>query len=558
MGMRERIAQEDAEIEQVLETEKTAVEVDSEQQAVEEEKQNVELGITNVRINLSDILTNLFMAKYTIFSSMNEIDTAWGFNPFDQEKFFSIQDKEWNDFIRLSTSFDSWETMLSVASKEWASRNNFPLDHDSTVNKTQKKTHKPGAKCTFDVLVVKEKIIQKISTESMSDPEIVESIKHNDFVFTKNIVLKTSDQWFEETTQWRRLKEGSLKAYAWLLPFLPLEIAKLSEFKNILDRGPKTASKIAKQLRALIRERKENIQPHEDLLCALYTSCVLIDFAKSLSSERAPINLMARYVDIRELHNIRIDYLTMGYRYIESLTKNDKKWLIEVFGEPAEHQSFDAQWPSIRRNAMSRYCWEQLQKDNKTSSSSELAQVRIVDWLQKLVNLNLIIHKEWLEQKIAREAQFAACPVAVQPATSVKQRWHAIPAPPPKPAHSFSLDMGRIEAIRVESDAVSALLKGVFTEDAPVPSRTAVPEPTTTEDSIAGLDSESFSFMQVLATKHIWARDDLGKLADRHSLMLDGTLDSINDASYDHFGGPFFEGDDPIEINPEYAKELTA
>ena len=53
-------------------------------------------------------------------------------------------------------------------------------------------------------------------------------------------------------------------------------------------------------------------------------------------------------------------------------------------------------------------------------------------------------------------------------------------------------------------------------------------------------------------------RDELVKLANHHSLMLDGTLDSINDASYDHFGGPFFEGDDPIEINSEFAKETTA
>jgi len=37
---------------------------------------------------------------------------------------------------------------------------------------------------------------------------------------------------------------------------------------------------------------------------------------------------------------------------------------------------------------------------------------------------------------------------------------------------------------------------------------------------------------------------------------LSGTLDSINDASFDHFGGPFFEGDDPIEIDPEIVGRL--
>jgi hypothetical protein len=40
--------------------------------------------------------------------------------------------------------------------------------------------------------------------------------------------------------------------------------------------------------------------------------------------------------------------------------------------------------------------------------------------------------------------------------------------------------------------------------------------------------------------------------------MLDGTLDTINDASFDHFGGLFAEGEDPIEINAEFAKEIAA
>lgn len=62
--------------------------------------------------------------------------------------------------------------------------------------------------------------------------------------------------------------------------------------------------------------------------------------------------------------------------------------------------------------------------------------------------------------------------------------------------------------------------------------------------------------MQVLASKLVWAREELEQLAADHNVMLDGTLDSINDASFDHFGGPFFEGDDPIEIDPEIVGRL--
>lgn len=171
----------------------------------------------------------------------------------------------------------------------------------------------------------------------------------------------------------------------------------------------------------------------------------------------------------------------------------------------------------------------------------------MLEWLQNRMSSNLryyrerwVRHKEWL----GRDDEW------------LKQRVDVIPEPS-KFAHSFSLDMSSIEVKLAETSAVSALLKDVFTEDAPSAANGS-PGICDYRSNIAGLDAESFTFMQALASKRIWARDELETLADHHSLMLDGTLDNINDASYDHFGGPFFEGDDPIEINPEFAKEITA
>jgi len=162
-------------------------------------------------------------------------------------------------------------------------------------------------------------------------------------------------------------------------------------------------------------------------------------------------------------------------------------------------------------------------------------------------------------QSLYSHAHAAAVePVTVQTADFVKPQGYAIPTPPQKPSGGLSLDMSAIEAKLAETVAVSAILNNIFTDDEPVAiqsSETVVDAP---EVSISGLDPESFTFMQVLASKLIWAREELEKLASDHSLMLDGTLDSINDASFDHFGGPFFEGDDPIEINAEFAKEISA
>ena len=40
--------------------------------------------------------------------------------------------------------------------------------------------------------------------------------------------------------------------------------------------------------------------------------------------------------------------------------------------------------------------------------------------------------------------------------------------------------------------------------------------------------------------------------------MLDGALESINEASYDKLDLPFSEGDDPVEINPDALNRLNS
>ena len=160
-------------------------------------------------------------------------------------------------------------------------------------------------------------------------------------------------------------------------------------------------------------------------------------------------------------------------------------------------------------------------------------------------------------QSLYSHAHAAAVePVTLQAADFMKPQGYSIPSPPEKQTEGISLDMSSIEAKLAETVAVSAILNSIFTEEEPAPPPVPVSESVTSDVSIAGLDPESSAFMQVLASRLIWAREELEKLAADHNLMLDGTLDSINEASFDHFGGPFFEGDDPIEIDPEIVERL--
>jgi len=209
----------------------------------------------------------------------------------------------------------------------------------------------------------------------VTDAEVAERVREHAFVLTTDPPApKTADQWWNEDAHKRRRREGSEKAYAWLLPFVPVEVAKLKQLQAAQEWGPHGAGAIAKDLRALIRERRKAKEPYHDLLQSLYGACVASDLSSSLKFEGTQPHYMARFVDITELHTVDLDYRTMGYQCIESLSKTDVKWLIEAFGEPAEHQSFDALWPHIRRNAVARYCWSELRRSNDAAKSLGMPQ----------------------------------------------------------------------------------------------------------------------------------------------------------------------------------------
>ena len=225
----------------------------------------------------------------------------------------------------------------------------------------------------------------------VSDAEVAERVQNYAFVPERELpALKAADRWWEEQAQKRRIREGADKAFAWLEPFIPSEAVRLEPFSALMQFGPQHgASRAQKELRALIRERRKSKQPWDDLLQWLYGTSVLAHFAESLSFEGSGTRVLASHVDAQEFNPVRIDYQTIGYQCLETLGKTDIKWLVERFGEPAEHQSFDALWPHIRRNAISRYCWNELRQNNKRSAEYGHAAKTIDQWLSDLVRQNI-------------------------------------------------------------------------------------------------------------------------------------------------------------------------
>lgn len=138
------------------------------------------------------------------------------------------------------------------------------------------------------------------------------------------------------------------------------------------------------------------------------------------------------------------------------------------------------------------------------------------------------------------------------------------PQPPAPPPPKVQLDMARVAALQQDTAQVDALLTGIFQETVeatvhmppPPPEPERTPELPAVAPLFSELDDAHNALARTLLTQESWQRADLQAIADSLGLMLDGALESINDAAYDAFNGPLTEGDDPIEIHPDTKEQL--
>ena len=143
--------------------------------------------------------------------------------------------------------------------------------------------------------------------------------------------------------------------------------------------------------------------------------------------------------------------------------------------------------------------------------------------------------------------QAATEPVTVQPA--VPDTGFALPPRRPKPKSAMvQLDAAIIEAKLQETAAVSALLASVFVEESS-PTAETMSRGVQVGNSIAGLDLATSAFLRYVSSKRTWSREELEIAAADRALLLDGSIETINDAAFEVCDEPALEGDNPIEIN---------
>ncbi|WP_411840899.1 tellurite resistance TerB C-terminal domain-containing protein [Nodosilinea sp. PGN35] len=122
-----------------------------------------------------------------------------------------------------------------------------------------------------------------------------------------------------------------------------------------------------------------------------------------------------------------------------------------------------------------------------------------------------------------------------------------------KQSHSnLSLDQEKIQSKIKESLEVEQILGEIFLEEKIREERTSI----LLEERGAKLNEGQLSFLYFLARKEIWDRNELRTVAQAKGLMLDSTLESINDAAVDICDETLTYGEDPIEIDVDVLEQL--
>lgn len=123
-----------------------------------------------------------------------------------------------------------------------------------------------------------------------------------------------------------------------------------------------------------------------------------------------------------------------------------------------------------------------------------------------------------------------------------------------------TIDFDRVKSLKEESAEVSDILSEIFSDsEAEVTGDNeesdVLPVPLENDNrqcNPLGLDDSQMVFLTHLLSQPLWKREELQRLADELKIMLDGTLELINESALDQYNLPVTEGDDEMEILEEF------
>lgn len=111
---------------------------------------------------------------------------------------------------------------------------------------------------------------------------------------------------------------------------------------------PAAFQEAAVALRAIIRSRRSNKQDHETELKDLHRLAAIWSFYVPYAPRlgQPGYNVLAR-IPFAEFESMALTWEAIGYRELELLTKTDRKWMVEAWGEPENHAGVHRQYQPV-------------------------------------------------------------------------------------------------------------------------------------------------------------------------------------------------------------------
>jgi DNA polymerase-3 subunit epsilon len=115
----------------------------------------------------------------------------------------------------------------------------------------------------------------------------------------------------------------------------------------------------------------------------MYNLSVLDDLLYSMRFFSVQPHAIQEFVGFGDMHGIAIDYQSIGYQYLKSALKTDKKWFAESFGEPDQHMPPEEYFSHIRETAIARYCWKEFSEFTDLRTPADQLKRGMREWLRQ-------------------------------------------------------------------------------------------------------------------------------------------------------------------------------
>lgn len=127
--------------------------------------------------------------------------------------------------------------------------------------------------------------------------------------------------------------------------------------------------------------------------------------------------------------------------------------------------------------------------------------------------------------------------------------------------HDNLIDMERLRKHEAETEDVKAILGNIFAEPDVEDEKTRIVTPPAsqpeTTDILGELDEAHQLLFREIVIREEWKREDVQVICEQNNLMIDGSIETINDWAFEHVDAPLIEEGELIYVDLELANEIT-